>query len=252
MPGAGASSRITAADWPIPGTVETPYYLTAEGVLSTQRPDTDGSRRSYRYDPADPVPSIGGTITSGAPIMVGGAFDQREREDFFGSKEPYRPLADRPDVLVFQTEPLARDVEVTGPLVARLWVSSDCPDTDFTAKLIDVCPPNEDYPEGFAMNLTDGIIRCRYRDSWEEPALMTPGEVYQVTVEAFPTSNLFKAGHRIRLDVSSSNYPHFDLNFNTGEPEGRATRSRVATNSVWMDLTRPSHVVLPIVPPDRA
>jgi hypothetical protein len=238
----------TADDWPIPGTVETAYYLTTDGRLTTETPTGDDDQRTYRYDPADPVPSIGGTITSGAPVMVGGAFDQREREDFFGSTPPYRPLAERPDVLVFQTEPLAEAVELTGPLVVTLWISSDCPDTDFTAKLIDVYPPNEDYPEGFAMNLTDGIIRCRYRDSWEEPTMMTPGETHRVTIEAFPTSNLFAAGHRIRLDVSSSNYPHFDLNFNTGEPEGLATRSRVATNTVWMDPTRPSHALLPMVP----
>ena len=252
----------TATDWPIPEAVDTPFYLGADGSLSTsppravaddggeggREPGTAEGRLTYRYDPDDPVPSIGGTITSGAPIMVGGAFDQREGPDFFGSTEPYRPLAERPDVLVFQTDPLDEDVEVTGPLVVRLWISSDCPDTDFTAKLIDVYPPSGDYPDGFAMNVTDGIVRCRYRDSWEHPELMTPGEVYEVTIEAFPTSNLFAAGHRIRLDVSSSNYPHFDLNFNTGEPEGRATRSRIATNSVYMDATRPSHVVLPIVP----
>jgi len=237
----------SADDWPLPNAVDTPYYLGEDGTLSAAEPQEEEGRRSYRYDPADPVPSVGGTITSGAPIMVGGAFDQRERADFFGSTEPFRPLAERPDVLVFQTEPLASDVEVTGPLVARLWISSDGPDTDFTAKLIDVYPPSEDYPEGFAMNLTDGIIRCRYRDSWETPSFMEGGVVYEVTIEAFPTSNLFKAGHRIRLDVSSSNYPHFDLNFNTGEPEGQATRSRVATNTVWMDRTRPSHVILPVV-----
>jgi putative CocE/NonD family hydrolase len=98
------------------------------------------------------------------------------------------------------------------------------------------------------MNVTDGIIRCRYRDSWEHPSLMEPGTVYEVTIEAFPTSNLFAAGNRIRLDVSSSNYPHFDLNFNTGEAEGLATQTRIATNRVWMDHARPSHVLLPIVP----
>lgn len=246
----------TATDWPIPEAVDTAYYLREDGTLSREQPGpsrepdstTPGGARTFRYDPRDPVPSIGGTITSGAPIMVGGAFDQREREDFFGSTEPYRPLAERDDVLVFQTAPLAEAVEVTGPIVVRLWISSDCPDTDFTAKLVDVYPPGDDFPEGFAMNVTDGIIRCRYRDSWEEPALMTPGETYEVTIEAFPTSNLFAAGHRIRIDVSSSNYPHFDLNFNTGEPEGMATGSRVATNTVWMDADRPSHAILPIVP----
>ena len=98
------------------------------------------------------------------------------------------------------------------------------------------------------MNLTDGIIRCRYRESWERPTLMVPGEVYEVEIAAFPTSNLFARGHRIRLDVSSSNFPHFDLNFNTGEPEGEATEARVATNTVFVDRTRPSHVLLSIVP----
>lgn len=239
---------LAADDWPVPGMAETPYYLRVDGRLTAGAPSGEGDSLTYRYDPGDPVPSIGGTITSGAPIMEGGAYDQREGPDFFGSTEPYRPLAERADVLVFQTEPLTEAVELTGPWVVRLWISSDRVDTDFTAKLIDVHPPNDDYPEGYAMNLTDGILRCRYRDSWEEPALMEPGRVYEITIEAFPTSNLFLPGHRIRMDVSSSNYPHFDLNFNTGEPEGRATHSLVATNTVWMDRTRPSHAVLPLVP----
>ena len=238
----------TADDWPIPAAVDQPFYLTPDGGLTPHAPTVDEAALSYEYDPAHPVPSIGGTITSGAPIMYGGAYDQREGPDFFGSEAPGRPLADRPDVLVFQTPPLESPVEVTGPLVVRLWISSDAPDTDFTAKLVDVYPPNSDYPDGFAMNVTDGIVRVRYRDSWESPRLMTPGEVVQVVVEAFPTSNLFGAGHRIRLDISSSNYPHFDVNFNTGEPEGLATASRVARNTVYMDRDRPSHAVLPVVP----
>jgi len=98
------------------------------------------------------------------------------------------------------------------------------------------------------MNITDGILRCRYRDSWEEPTMMEPGQVYEIAVEAFPSSNLFAAGHRIRVDISSSKYPHFDLNFNTGEPEGRATMSRVARNTVHLDAGSPSHIVLPVVP----
>jgi putative CocE/NonD family hydrolase len=194
------------------------------------------------------VPTIGGTVTSGQPMMVGGAFDQREGPRFFGSAEPYRPLADRADVLVFQTPPLDGDVEVTGPVEAELWISSNCPDTDFTIKLVDVCPPSADYPNGFAMNVTDGILRVRYRDSWEHPQLMTPGAVYKIRVTAFPTSNLFKRGHRIRLDVSSSNFPHFDANSNTGEPEARATSTRVAMNRVYVDATRPSNVILPLIP----
>jgi putative CocE/NonD family hydrolase len=127
-------------------------------------------------------------------------------------------------------------------------VSSDCPDTDFTAKLIDVYPPSADYPHGYAMNLTDGILRCRYRNSWERPEMMEPGQVYRIAIEAFPTSNLFKAGHRIRLDISSSNFPHFDVNPNTGEPEGMARRTRVAANSVHVDRARPSRAILPLIP----
>jgi putative CocE/NonD family hydrolase len=150
-------------------------------------------------------------------------------------------------VLVFQTPPLERDVEVTGAIEAELWISSNRPDTDFTIKLIDVYPPNADYPHGYAMNLTDGILRCRYRDSWERAALLTPGQVYRIKVSAFPTSNLFKRGHRIRLDVSSSNFPHFDLNLNTGAPEGAGRGLRVATNSVFVDQERASLLVLPVI-----
>jgi hypothetical protein len=181
--------------------------------------------------------------------MVGGAFDQREGPRFFGSREPYRPLEDRADVRVFQTEPLTQDVEVTGPITARLHVASDCPDTDFTLKLIDVHPPSADYPDGFAMNLTDGILRARYRKSWERPEPLVPGEVAEVTIEAFPTSNLFTAGHRIRVDIASSNFPHFDVNPNTGGPEGGGEPGRVARNTLFMDAARPSRVILPIVPP---
>ena len=235
-------------NWPLPNTKWTPYYLHADGSLAISRQRETSAFREYKYDPKHPVPSIGGTITSGAPVMVGGAFDQREGARFFGSEEPYRPLAERSDVLVFQTPPLAGDVEITGPIRAELWISSNCPDTDFTIKLIDVYPPNADYPDGFAMNLTDGILRARYRASWEKPTLMTPATVYQVFVDAFPTSNLFARGHRIRLDVSSSNFPHFDANPNTGEPEGKATRTRIATNRVYTNATRLSRVILPIIP----
>ena len=194
------------------------------------------------------MPSIGGTITSGAPVMEGGAYDQRDGPEFFGSEPPYRPLAERPDVVVFQTAPLHRETEITGPIVVTLWISSDAPDTDFTAKLVDVYPPGEDYPEGFAMNITDGILRARYRDSWEQPSLMRPGVIYRLTIEPFPTSNLFARGHRIRVDLSSSNFPHFDLNPNSGEPEGAWTTTRVARNTIHLSRPCPSHIVLPLVP----
>jgi putative CocE/NonD family hydrolase len=235
-------------DWPLPDTQWTPYYLHGDGGLSTSRPAAGAKPREYTFDPKHPVPSIGGTITSGRPVMEGGAYDQREGPRFFGSEVFGRALAARPDVLSFQTAPLAQAVELTGPISARLWISSDCPDTDFTIKLVDVYPPSADYPDGFAMNLTDGILRVRYRDSWEKPSMMKPGTVYPITVTAFPTSNHFSAGHRIRLDVSSSNFPHFDVNPNTGEPEARATSVRAARNQVCVDRDWPSHVILPVIP----
>jgi len=221
------------SDWPIPRARLSPYYLSADRKLATARPAADAASLSYSFDPAHPVPTMGGTVTSGEPLMRPGGFDQSQDA--------------RPDVLVFETQPLAADVEVTGAIEANLWISSDAVDTDFTIKLIDVYPPSEDYPQGYALNVTDGILRCRYRQSWSDPALMTPGEVYAIKVTAFPTSNLFKRGHRIRLAVSSSNFPHFDVNPNTGAPEGTGLELRVARNTVYMDAARASHVVLPVI-----
>ncbi len=241
---------IAGTDWPLPEANFIPYYLHASGQLDRTQPSESAASLAYDYDPSNPVPTIGGPLTSGQPVFEGGAFDQREDERFLGVRQPGLPLAARPDVLVFETGPLAEDLAVIGPIVARLQVSSTCGDTDFTVKLIDVHPPNEDYPRGFAMNLTDGILRCRYRSSWEKPELMVPGEVYEIKIEPFATCNLFKAGHRIRLDISSSNFPRYDVNPNTGEPEGRAMLKRIATNRVYVDRARASHVVLPIVPPD--
>ena len=242
----------TASDWPPPHTRPTRFYLRHDGRLDSSLPGLDDPPLGYAYDPANPTPTIGGAITSGEPLMVGGAFDQRTGPDFFGCRPPYGPLADRPDVLVFQTDPLPAPLEVTGPIVAYLWISSDCPDTDFTVKLIDVYPPNADYPAGYAMNLTDGIMRVRYRNSWQHPSLMNSGEVYRIRLECFPTSNLFQVGHRLRVDISSSNFPHFDLNFNTGEPEGMATHHRVAHNRVYVDAAHPSYIILPIIEVDAA
>lgn len=234
-------------DWPLPDTRLTPMYLHPRGGLKADRPAARVEPISYDFDPANPVPTIGGTVTDNQ-LMLAGAYDQREDARFFGSQPPYQPLSARGDVLVFQTDWLTQDVEVTGAIEARLWISSSAPDTDFTIKLIDVYPPGEDYPEGFAMNVTDGIMRVRYRQSWEKPVMLKPGEVVPITVSAFPTSNLFKRGHRIRLDISSSNFPHFDVNPNTGAPEGTGLTRQVARNTVHMDAARPSHVLLPIIP----
>jgi hypothetical protein len=234
--------------WPPARRQEVAFFLHADGALSRQPPGAKVSPITFDFDPAHPVPTIGGAVTSGEPLMRGGGYDQREGPTIYGSRQPFLPLEARPDVLVFQTDPLSEDVEITGPIEAILHVSTDGPDTDFTIKLIDVYPPSADWPEGYALNLTDGILRCRYRDSWETPAPMTPGQVYQIRVSAFPTSNLFKAGHRIRLDISSSNFPKFDVNPNTGAPEGEGLDRRVARNSVHVDAARPSRVILPIVP----
>lgn len=234
--------------WPLPDQKLTPFYLQQEGKLDTRPPVADTEPRTYRFDPQNPVPTIGGAVTSGDPLFWGGGYDQREGATVYGSRTPFLPLDARPDVLVFQTDVLEEDVEVTGAIQAKLWIRSDAPDTDFTIKLIDVYPANADYPDGYALNLTDGILRCRYRDSWETPRLMTPGQVYPITVKAFPTSNLFKRGHRIRLDISSSNFPRFDVNPNTGGAEGVELDWRVAHNGVYASAGRPSHVILPIIP----
>lgn len=235
-----------AADWPVPGTRFVPWHLRADGQLTLQ-PAQQPGERAYVFDPARPVPTIGGSITSGEPLMVAGAYDQRTHDGIFGAQVPYGPLAARDDVLVFQSAPLEADLEVTGPVEIRLWISSDAPDTDFTAKLIDLYPPSADYPQGYAMNITDGILRCRYRHSWEQPQPLVPGEVVQITIEPMPTSNLFKKGHCIRLDISSSNFPRFDVNPNTGAPEGSAGPRRKAVNRVHMSDVQRSQVLLPVI-----
>jgi hypothetical protein len=182
--------------------------------------------------------------------MRPGAFDQRGRPDFYGCRDAL-PLNARSDVLTFQTEPLAQAMEVTGPITVQLHVSSSAPDTDFTAKLIDVYPPNPDYPLGFDLNIGDSITRMRYRNSLEKAELMKPGEACKVAIHIYPTSNVFVKGHRIRLDVSSSNFPRFDINPNTGEPLQQHRRMVPADNTVYHDAARASHVVLPVVPARR-
>ena len=161
--------------------------------------------------------------------------------------EPYPLLKDRPDVLTFETEPLESQLEVTGAPSVRLWISSSAPDTDFTAKLLDIYPASDDWPEGFHLPLADSIIRTRFREGFDAERLMTPGQVYEVTIELPPISNLFMPGHRIRIDISSSNFPRFDVNPNTGEPLGRHTRFDTAINTVYLDAGRPSQILLPIV-----
>ena len=233
-------------DFPLPDTQFTPYYLHADGELSTALPSDDESTSCFSFDPRDPVPTIGGGISAADPIMGAGAFDQRGNSRFFGCQDTL-PLNARSDVLTFQTPPLENDVEVTGPITVKLHAASSARDTDFTAKLIDVCPLSDDYPDGLAINLTDSIIRARYRNGWDTPELLEPGNVYEFVFELYPTSNVFKKGHRIRLDISSSNWPRFDANPNTGGDLGVERRLEIAEQTIHHEPEHASHVVLPII-----
>ena len=233
-------------EWPLARAVATPYYLHADGSLSPSAPGPSAPTH-YLFDPKHPVPTLGGNISSNGVLMFAGAADQRCRKDFWMCEDE-RPLSARNDVLVFETAPLDRNVEVTGRLIVKLWASSSAPDTDFTAKLEDVYPPNSDFPAGVDLNVADSIVRARYRDSLERATLMKPSEIYSFTIEMYPTSLVFKRGHRIRLDVSSSNFPRFDVNPNTGEPLNDNRRWAVADNAVYHDPEHASEILLPIIP----
>jgi putative CocE/NonD family hydrolase len=224
-------------DWPLARAKNTRYYLhstsganglAGNGTLSTTGPGEEKADQ-YVYDPNDPVPTIGGPLCCGAlPTGIG--------------PEDQRPAEGRTDMLVFSTPAFAKDTEVTGPVTLDLYVSSSAVDTDFTGMLVDV------WPNGFAQNLTSGILRMRYRNSQEKQELANPGETYHVTVDLWATSNVFLAGHKLRLEVSSSNFPRFDRNLNTGEIQARGTRMIKATNVVYHDKAHPSAVILPVVP----
>jgi len=235
-------------EWPLARTASTPYYLHANGILSPEKPAED-SLIIYRFDPRNPVPTLGGNVSSQGALMFQGAADQRCRPDFWLCSDT-KPLSSRNDVLVFQTPPLANDIEVTGRLIVKLWASSNALDTDFTAKLIDVYPPNADFPGGMDLNVADSIVRARYRNGFGKAELLKPGQPYEFTIEMYPTSLVFKRGHRIRLDISSSNFPRFDINPNTGEPLNNNRRSQVAENTVYLDAKHASHIILPVIPQD--
>jgi uncharacterized protein len=238
---------IEAQDWPLPEAKPTAFYLQGDGGLSAEPPATEAAI-TYVSDPKNPVPTIGGAFSSGEPVFSAGGYDQMEGPRFFGCEEPHLPLASRQDVSVFQTEPLTEDTAVAGPVVARIWVRSDAPDTDLHLKLVDVYPASADYPQGFALNLTHGIMRLSFRDSWEKRTMLEPGQAYEVEVRCFPTANLFKAGHRIRLDVQSSNFPMVDVNPQTGEDPVHARDWQLARNTLLMGPEHPSQVALPLLP----
>jgi uncharacterized protein len=214
--------------WPPPGVKYTQFYLhssgganalSGDGHLSTVMPASEPPDH-YVYDPEDPVPTRG---------SAAGAFDQRAIEA-------------RHDVLVYSTSKFTNAFDVTGPVNAEIYVSSSAVDTDFTAKLVDV------WPNGYAQNLTDGITRARYRNSNERSEFLTPGKIYEVTIDLWATSDVFRPSHRLRLEISSSNYPRFDRNLNTGEDLLHGRRTIKAANVVYHDRKHPSAIILPVIP----
>ena len=230
--------------WPPEGIVERLFYLQPDRSLHSS-PPAKPALLSYVFDPEDPVPTIGGNIDSGKQLVPRGAQDQTPPEGYFAAKNVL-PLSVRHDVLSFETPPLDSDIEVTGPVKAVLYVSSEARDTDFTAKLVDVYPPSTDYPSGYAMNLEDGILRMRYRKTAGEEEFMIPGTVYEITIDLWATANAFSRGHKIRLDISSSNFPMYDVNPNTGDPIGKHIRSIPVINTLHVGPSHPSHLVLPV------
>ncbi|MDX1381603.1 MAG: CocE/NonD family hydrolase, partial [Xanthomonadales bacterium] len=233
----GRNEWRSAPGWPVPGTRYEKLYLGSggkantrhgDGTLSWAMPDGAG-RDSFVYDPGSPVPSLGGHVCCTGMDTEAGSYDQSAIET-------------RDDVLVFTSDVLERPLEVTGPLEVILHVSSSAPDTDFTAKLVDV------YPDGSAFNVQEGALRMRYREGFDRDLRMKPGETYRIRLDLHVTSNRFEVGHRIRLDVSSSNFPRWDRNLNTGGNNFDESEYAVAENTVHHSIEHPSWILLPIVP----
>jgi len=214
-------------DWPIPGAKATPFFLAAHRSLAAQKPDVSATER-YRYDPSKPVPTLGGNNCCGTPTAAG--------------PKDQRPIESREDVLVFTGEALKEPIAIAGPISMKLFAATDGRDTDWMIKLVDV------YPDGFAMNIAEGILRSRFRKGLDKMELLTPNQVYEFDIDMAGTANVFQAGHRIRIDIMSSNYPQFDRNPNTGDPLGASNRTRIANQTVLIGGSRASHVILPIVP----
>ena len=224
-------------DWPLARAQDTKFFLHSGGKANSRHGDGslgvegpgDEPADVFLYNPADPVPTVGGALCCNPYFAANGAFDQNDIES-------------RADVLVYSTPPLEREVEVTGPVTVTLWAATSATDTDFTAKLVDVCE------DGCARNLTDGIIRARYRNSMSHPEPVEPGTPVCYTIDLWATSNVFKAGHRIRLEISSSNFPRFDRNTNTGNLIAADSELKPALQTVLHAGQHASYVTLPIVP----
>jgi len=230
----GVNEWRDEGEWPLARTRYTDYHLHGggnansrfgDGTLSRE-PPTDEVPDRFTYDPARPVPFITDALSN----QIGGPDD-------------YSAIEQRGDVLCYTTDVLTEELEVTGPVKLVLHASSSAVDTDFTAKLVDV------HPSGFCQRLCDGVVRARYRDGVDHAVLMEPGTVYEMVVDMWNTCQVFKAGHRVRLEVSSSAFPKYDRNLNTGDDIGLGTRMNVAENRVWHDAAHPSRLVLPVIPP---
>ncbi|MEY2413484.1 MAG: uncharacterized protein QOD84_2090, partial [Acidobacteriaceae bacterium] len=224
-------------DWPLARAKSTKYFLHSQGRANTSRGDgwlstlAPGNEPSddFVYDPAKPIPTIGGPLCCDSDHLAPGPRDQRSVEE-------------RDDVLVYSTFPLVHDLEITGPVRLEFFATSSAVDTDFTAKLLDVAP------DGTAINLTEGILRARYRDSQVTPAPLVRGQAYLLSIDLWATSNVFRTGHRLRLELSSSNFPRFDRNLNTGKLAANSATWVKATNTILHDKTHPSALRLPVVP----
>lgn len=234
----GINKWREAETWPLPNTKYTPYYihskgnansLFGDGLLNTEKPGKEKTDK-YIYDPEHPVITTGGSTCCSEDTVATslGPKDQRQNEA-------------RPDVLVYSTEILEENIEVTGPIKATIYASSDVKDTDFTVKLVDV------YPDGYAMNVAQGIQRARYRESWENPSLIEPNKIYKYDIDLWSTSNCFQKGHKIRIEISSSNFPQFDRNPNTGNIFGMDSEMNIANQTIYHDEKFPSFILLPII-----
>lgn len=221
-------------EWPLARTQYTKYYfhsngransMHGDGTLNTKAPETSEPPDTYVYDPNDPAP-----------------FAAEDPWYFIDTVKDQRIIEERDDVLVYTMPPLKEAVKVTGPLSVKLYASSTAKDTDFTAKLVDI------HPHGYAQYIQEGIIRARYRESMEKPSLIEPGKTYEYTIDLWATSNLFKTGHKIRVEISSSNFPRFDRNPNTGHEFGMDAETIPATQKIYHDRKHPSHILLPIIP----
>jgi len=223
-PNAPGNTWRTAAQWPPVSATPTPFYLCPDRTVSQTRPGNNEQPLRYDYDPTNPVPTLGGPELT----IPAGPRDQRSIEN-------------RSDVLVFTSQPLGEPLEVTGRVRAKLWISSDAPDTDFFVRVCDV------YPDGRSFNMCEGRIRARFHESFSVEKLLKPGEVYPLDLDLWSTSVIFNKGHRLRVHVTASSAPGFDPNPNTGETFRSSGKTRVARNTVYCDAAHPSHLLLPVV-----